>query len=114
MAYAAVNSFTYDLHAVTARFGQSNRTPRWKVTYLQRLILDHDFPAPLPLMVADRMTQDVRARSRWDARAVDAWFDDRAPSGPAAEDPAARRLAETTMDSRAEAIGLRVVNGGRA
>lgn len=120
MAYAGANTFTYDLNAVAARFGQVNRTTRWKAIYLQRLIDRLNFPPPLPLMVADRLTEEVRGLSRWNCRAVDQWFDDRAPSGPAAEDPQARRLAERDMDARAEAIGLsvkgglRLLPGGRA
>lgn len=114
MALTSPNTQTFDLHTVAARFGQQVRTPRWQITYLQRLVDNYNFPKPLPLMVADRMVDDVRRLSKWDRNAVNAWFEDRAPTTDGPGDPAARRMAEKDMDARAEKLGWSIVSGGRA
>lgn len=119
MGYVDPRSFTYDLGAVTRMLGQDRRTPggaftsdRWRIAYLTTLIADHGFPAPLPLPGAS--VGEVRARSRWTRSSVEKWFEDRDPDGTAAADARAARDGAVIMDARAEAIGLRMIDGGRA
>lgn len=119
MGYAGDN-FTYDIEAIVRRLGQDmhkgrERSPSWKIAYVDRLIAIEHFPEPFPLLVAGRLTQRVYSRSRWNRAAVDQWFDSRTPPGAVAHtDVAAQREGVRTMDERAARLGLSLVEGGRA
>lgn len=107
----ALPQFTYSLGDVQLRLGQGDRSTRWLLAYVARLIAHHGFPAPLPLQHGGIVDCTPRSKSRWPAAAVDAWFDHLLPPGTT---PAAERAAASDMDTRAAALGLQVIIGGRS
>lgn len=118
-AFLSPGDRTCGLADIINRLGQAKgprgeRGIRWRVDYLQGLVDRFAFPAPLPAGVGEALSDRVRPGSRWFVAAVDRWCEDRDPSGGGEADRAARRAGEQEMDARAAAIGLRVLEGGRA
>lgn len=113
-------SFTYGLDDLMKRLGQTaghgiTRTERWQLRFIERLIEQHAFPAPLPLLTGVDLTSAPRRKSRWQQAAVDLWFDERTPpAAREAEDRGARIEGEREMDARASAIGLSIITGRAA
>ena len=113
------HQFTMGLGEVIARLGQQtgprgDRKTCWQIRYVEQLIASAGFPAPLPLLSGDGLVESVKPASRWPIAAVELWFDDRGPAGPAAADRARQRAADAEMDARAAQLGLSIIAGGRA
>jgi len=109
-----VEALTCGVGDIAARLGEPTRPARWQARLIAMLIADQDFPQPLPLMIGRRLITDAHPRSKWSRVAVDQWFDDRiAPDTAARIDRAAQAAAAGDMDARADALGLRLVAGGR-
>lgn len=107
--------FTYSLFDIMRRLGAEARCLKWQLTYVERLQAEYAFPKPFPARHRGALTEAAVPSSRWDAAAVNHWFGDRLP--PEAEatlDREAMRAGETVMDARAQVIGLRIHEGGRA
>ncbi|QJQ31806.1 hypothetical protein GV829_04555 [Sphingomonas lacunae] len=109
----ALPQFTYSLSDIQVRLGQMDRSTRWLLSYVAKLIDGHGFPAPLPLQHGDTVDTMPRVKSRWPAAAVDYWFDVQLPQGGGTTARAERAAAED-LDARAAAIGLRTIKGGRS
>lgn len=105
---------TYGVDDIARRLGQQDHTPRWHARFVARLIETQKFPEPYPTMIGERLITKTHPRSRWARVAVDVWFDDRLPpDASAALDRAAEAEGVRDMDARAEAIGLKLIQGGR-
>lgn len=112
---ATAYPYSYSLLEVVKRLGQDRRGDRYRRSYVQKLVDEADFPPPFPVLVAGALVGTVRSNSRWDAAAVDRWFEDRLPPDTAATiDRAAMREAADTLDARASQLGLVVHQGGRS
>lgn len=110
----AADTFTYGLTDIMRRLGQPGHGDRWQVNYVTRLIAGAGFPPPLPLARGARLFAEVKAASRWNQRAVDRWFEDRAGPESASAAIAELRAGEQAMDDRARRLALRLVQGGRS
>ena len=111
---ASVPAQTYGVEDIARRLGQQDHTPRWHARFVSRLVETQQFPQPFPTMIGERLITETHPRSRWSRVAVDAWFDDRLPpDAGAALDRAAEAEAVRNMDARAEAIGLKLIQGGQ-
>jgi len=66
---------TYGLFTIARFLGVDRRGEAWKRDYVQALIDQEGFPAPLPLLVRGELSKDIHPRrSQWPALAVRAWF----------------------------------------
>lgn len=83
---------------IAHRLGVSHRSAHWQARYLRALIADHGFPAPFPYLAWRP------AAMRWDGRAVEQWFDDRAADAAGRLDATETRVAADLMDARAERL----------
>ncbi|GAA0749633.1 hypothetical protein [Sphingomonas trueperi] len=115
---ASQDRFTCGLGYIMQRLGQSHRSARWQIAYVNQLIESEGFPRPLPYFTrtatgGGRMFREARNASRWPTGTVDQWFDGHAPAMP---DAAAEREAVEEMDEAASRIGqrFRVIDGGIA
>lgn len=76
----AAAAATYDVAAIARRLGVDRRSRPWQVRYVAKLIEERGFPKPLPTMLGDAVTEDIKPTwSRWIREAVDAWFDGQLP-----------------------------------
>ena len=116
--------FTYALGALRARLGvEARHKDAWAIRYIQALVDEHGFPAPIPAMIGERLTNKVVARSKWRIEPVDQWFEDQMPDRTPPGGLAAMRDGQRDMDEAAQlvaaGIGRRskfgpiVVDGGR-
>lgn len=107
---------TVSIHYIKRHTGTDRLKDKALIAYVEALIAEHGFPAPLPCPVKGQgATKSVRIDSRWRRDAVDQWLDDQLPPATsAALDEHAAAEAAKVMDARAASLGLKVVDGGRA
>jgi hypothetical protein len=91
---------------VVDRLGVYDRGQAWQLKYVRKVIAERDFPAPLPTLRGEQLTDAVVPSSTWVKSHVDAWFDDLLPPRLAlvidrAEDA---RIA-AALDARAAQLG---------
>jgi len=106
--------FTCGIRYIKQRAGALRLGNTALVRYVAALVADSGFPEPFPLFVKGQgNTREVRLGSRWNVRAVDAWFDGQLPPDLAcaiSQQDMAR--AADTMDQRA--ANLRLVGASAA
>ncbi len=105
---------TVNLWFIRRELGQEGYSDRRTVTYVTKLIAEHDFPPPLPAMrKGNVLTSDVTINSTWPRAAVESWIESWLPPGAAAAiDKKAQAAAAAEID--ANAGNLRLIRGGRA
>lgn len=101
---------------IATRAGVSDKGDNWILNYVRLLIVNEQFPKPLPYfgLNAERR-KGVGFHSRWIRTAVDAWFDGFLPPHlvTVANDRREAREADL-LDQRADELATAARKGGRA
>ncbi|NYT42298.1 hypothetical protein HZY97_16115 [Sphingomonas sp. R-74633] len=106
---------TVGLNYIMAELGKEDHSDRWQLRFINLLIGEQGFPAPLPNMRGAALIDAVTTHSRWQRQAVDQWFHDRLPPEAAQAEEAGRQLAANDdMDEAAAMVAARMVGRTRA
>jgi hypothetical protein len=61
---------------IATRAGVSDKSENWILNYVRLLVVNEQFPKPLPCFgLNEKRRAEIGRHSRWSRCAVDAWFD---------------------------------------